>query len=91
MSLPQLSVEDHKAIQQVCLALSAAFEKAGMATLMPFFSDVSLNPFAVQMGVVQAHINGLATILAQFEDATRDMQIVGVPAQLHHIIARGKS
>jgi len=86
-----LSHQDIAAVGRVTEALIMGFAAAGNAILQPIAEDPDISPQAMLLGIAQAHINGLASILGQLDDPTRDTLITGVPAQLHHIIARGES
>ena len=86
-----LTRQDIAAVGKVSESLGLGFIAAANTILQPIADDLDISPQAMLLGIAQAHINGLATILNQLDDKTRDLLIVGVPAQLHAIIARGQS
>ncbi|WP_030540581.1 hypothetical protein [Sphingobium sp. DC-2] len=82
MTALQLTEQDKASIAYVSDTLGMAFISAGNAALTPICSNPSVSPIALLLGLVQAHVNGLASALGQLNEPTRDRLIAGVPAQL---------
>ena len=87
MTAVVLTEQDKASIAYVSDALVTGFATAGNVVLLPFSTNPAVSPIAMLLGLVQAHLNGLAAALAQLDDPTRDRLLAGVPAQLITIIA----
>lgn len=83
----QLTDQDKASIAYVADTLGMAFITAGNAVLTPICTNPAISPIALSLGLVQAHMNGLASALAQLDDPPRNRLIAGVPAQLESIIS----
>ena len=85
---PPFTDQDKAAVAYVADSLAARFKSAGDAFLLPVANDVKVSPVAMLFGLIQAHVTGLAHVLGQLDDPTRDRLIAGVPAQLSTILRR---
>ena len=85
---PMLNEQDRASVAHVSDTLSQAFMTAGNFALTPLASDPRVSPIGLMLGLIQAHLNGLASALAQLDDLPRNRLIASIPAQLSDIIAR---
>lgn len=85
----RLSTQDIQSINTVRESVSIAVMQATADVITPFAHDPAVSPFAMMMGIAQAHVDGLASALGTLDPATRDPLIASVPQQLHTIIERG--
>lgn len=85
-----LTQQDVESITTVNQAMSAGFIMAGATILKPLCDDPRISPLGLMLGVVQSHVDGLASALSSLEPDTRDQLIDAVPQQLRTIIARGQ-
>lgn len=83
-----LSSQDVAAIAAVRDAVSIGVMTATSTIITPFAHDPAVSPFAMMLGIAQAHVDGLASALGTLDPATRDPLIASVPQQLHAIIER---
>lgn len=83
-----LTDQDKASITHVSDALGAGFIATANVVLMPFSTNPAVSPIGLLLGIVQAHMNGLASAMSQMDEPLRDRLIAGVPAQLNTIIAR---
>lgn len=88
---PPLTRQEAASVIVVSQALRTGLTEASNAILAPLFNDPQISPVAVALGIVQFHVDGLASALSVLETDTRDRLIETMPRQLRANVARGQS
>lgn len=83
-----ISNDERAAIGRVGTGLGAVFVAAADVAIHGFIEDNSVSERALQLGIAQAHINGLASALTTFDPILRDRLLDTLPAQIRQIMAR---
>lgn len=85
-----LSPQELAAVDDVSTGLGLCFVTAGALAISSFAEDDRVTARALQLGIAQAHIDGLASALSAFDALQRDRLIDTLPAQIRQAMARGK-
>lgn len=85
-----LTPQDIASTERVNKALTAAFVRVGSTIIVPFANDPVISPLGMLLGIVQSHVDGLASALVTLEPTTREQLIDTIPAQLRAIIERSE-
>lgn len=83
-----ITSNERAAIARVSTGLGAVFVAAARVALHGFAEDDSVSPRALQLGIAQAHIDGLASALQTFDPLQRDRLLDTLPAQIRQVMSR---
>lgn len=90
MIAADLSPKDREAVQQVSTKLGAVFVTAGHPVLMEYADDPAVSPLALPLGIIGAHVMGLASALSTLDEGPRAEIIRRLPSAVTATIQAGE-